>query len=283
MTKSSVQSGHVVAAAAYIVGYPVLMEPFFAFGVFEFLLPVVGIEYGLALLFDNDRTATIKACGGGACVPYAFAHFFVPLAIVWWAVIPRLFDEPPFATAVHPRTSRFLHLTGCLVLVPLCAYYVVAPLAGLFADNSGLFDYGESWEYMPGVALAEHLSYFVAACLATRHSIRIREWHDPSGFFDAVLAGDAQAVRGQLAAGADPNVVRDEDGATALHLAVRAGQLEMLTMLLALPKQSRRCATMPAPRRCTSRQPPTTSTRSRRCSTPAPIPTCTTGTRAARP
>ena len=109
------------------------------------------------------------------CSAYAFANYLVPLAIVWGTVVPRLFDEPVFASAVHPRKSRFVHLVGCLVLVVLCAYYVVGPLFGLLTDNSGLFDYAERWEYFPGVALAQHLGYFGAACLASRHSIRMRD------------------------------------------------------------------------------------------------------------
>ena len=126
-----------------------------------------------------------------------------------------------------------MHLVGCLALVPLCAYYVVGPLFGLFSDDSGLFDYGERWQYLPGVALAKHLGYFVAACLATRHSIRIRTWQNSTALFEAVRAGDAQAVLDQLADGADPNAVQDEDGATPLHVAVRSGWPDVVAALLA--------------------------------------------------
>ena len=175
MKKSSLHSGHVMAGAAYIVGYHVLRELLLAFGVFDFMLPETGIEFGFTWMFVNERTAAINACRGGACTAYAFAHYFVPLAIVWGTVVPRLFDEPVFASAVHPRKSRFVHFVGCLVLGVLCAYYVVGPLFGLLTDNSGLFDYAERWEYFPGVALAQHLGYFGAACLASRHSIRMRD------------------------------------------------------------------------------------------------------------
>ena len=174
MKKSSLHSGHVMACGAYLVGYDVLKELFFAFGVFEFMLPEMGIEFGFTRMFVNERTAAINACRGGACSAYAFANYLVPLAIVW-GLVPRLFDGPVFASAVHPRKSRFVHLVGCLVLVVLCAYYVVGPLFGLWNDNTALFDYAERWEYFPGVALAQHLGYFGAACLASRHTIRMRE------------------------------------------------------------------------------------------------------------
>ena len=90
-------------------------------------------------------------------------------------MVTRLFDGPAFASAVHPRKSRFVHFVGCLVLVVLCGYYVVGPLFDLLNDSTALFDYAERWQYFPGVALAQHVGYFVAACLASRHSIRMRE------------------------------------------------------------------------------------------------------------
>ena len=61
----------------------------------------------------------------------------------------------------------------------------------------------------------------------------MRKRRDSTEFFEDVRAGDTQAVVDQLSAGADPNAVRDEDGATPLHVAVRAGQPEVVAALLA--------------------------------------------------
>ena len=75
-----------------------------AFGVFEFMLPEMGIEFGFTRMFVNERTAAINACRGGACSAYASANYLVPLAIVWW-LVPRLFDGPVFASAAGGRDS----------------------------------------------------------------------------------------------------------------------------------------------------------------------------------
>ena len=82
MKTSSVHSGHVMACVAYLMGYHVLKELLFALGVFDFMLPETGIEFGFTRMFVNERTAAINACRSGACTAYAFAHYFVPLAIV---------------------------------------------------------------------------------------------------------------------------------------------------------------------------------------------------------
>ena len=77
------------------------------------------------------------------------------------------------AVTAHAK-SRAIHFAGCLALETPRAYYVVAPLFGLVNDNTSPFDYAEMREYFPGATLAQHLGYIGAACLATRHSLRMR-------------------------------------------------------------------------------------------------------------
>ena len=48
-----------------------------------------------------------------------------------------------------------------------------------------------------------------------------------------MLAGNAQTVGEHLSAGSDSNIVRQEDGATPLHVAARAGEPEVALTLLA--------------------------------------------------
>ena len=153
---------------------------------------------------------------------------------MWGFVTGKIFnDRAAFASAAHPRLPKFVHFVMYLVLVPIVDYYVVSPLFGLFFADSGGVGYINRWAYLPQVAFLESLGYFVAACLVTRHSIRIRASRDPGEFFDAVLAGNAHAVGEHLAAGSDPNIVRQEDGATPLHVAARAGEPEVVITLLA--------------------------------------------------
>lgn len=233
MTTSSVHPAHIIAAAAYIVGYPVLQQLFIQLEVFDFIIPdyslfdLMGVRTprGLSL----EQTLAVATCRAGPhCAVAGFAVYFVPLAIVWGGV-PKLFDGPTFASATHPAAPKFVHFAMCLVLVWVVDRYVVIPLLG----SGGAFDYGERWRYLPMLAFQLHLGYFVAACLATRHSIRVRDWRDPGELFNAVLAGDAQALLKHLSAGFDPNVVRDEDGATPLHVAAGAGEPEVVITLLA--------------------------------------------------
>ena len=126
-----------------------------------------------------------------------------------------------------------MYFVVCLVLVPVVDYHVVSRLFGLFFDDAGVFSYLERWAYVPQIAFPQQLGWFIAACLVTRHSIRIRASCDPDQLFDAVLAGNAKAVGEHLSAGSDANIVRQEDGATPLHVAARAGEPEVVIALLA--------------------------------------------------
>ena len=231
---------HISACVAYVVGYPALVALVNTLGVFEFILPdytffqlmTVPVPRGLS----SEDSLAVAYCirAGPYCLVYSFAIFLVPLAVVWGFVTGKIFkDRAAFASAAHPRPPKFVHFMVYLVLVPVVAYYVVSPLLGLFFDDSGGFGYINKWTYLPQLAFPENLGYFVAACLVTRHSIRIRASRDPDELFDAVLAGNAQAVGEHLAAGSDPNIVRQEDGATPLHVAARAGEPEVVITLLA--------------------------------------------------
>ena len=168
MNSSTTRRRHLIACAAYLLGWHVLVEVFLTVGIFDFLGPSIG---NLAF-FIGTRKAVVAACQAGACAAVATASFFVPLAIICWAV-RKLFDEPPFATPAHADSSRWLHFAAWLALIPLSAYFVVGPLFGLALGNDGVFDYEEKWQYLPWVTLSEHLSYVAAACLGTRHSTRI--------------------------------------------------------------------------------------------------------------
>ena len=231
---------HMTACAAYIVGYPVLVRLADKLGVFDFILPdytlfdlwSVRTPPGLSL----EQTAMVAYLLWAS--PYSLVHIyltvFVPLALVWGFVTGKIFnDRPAFASAAHPRPPKFVHFVVCLVLVPVVDYHVVDRLLDLFTDSSSVFTYLEGWAYVPQVAFPQHLGWFVAACLVTRHSMRIRASRDPGELFDAVLAGNAQAVGVHLAAGSDPNIVRQDDGATPLHVAARAGEPEVVLTLLA--------------------------------------------------
>ena len=287
-TPSSVRSDHVRACAAYIIGWPILWVMITAVGFFDFIYNSIDLsDYSIfdhwvlsARLPDglsHDLKVFLNAChvGTPACAVGKFAEIFTALAIVGMGVVPKLIEGPTFAAPVHRRSSRFLHFVLCLALVVIVGRYVVGPLQSLVFGSSGL-SYGEKWKFLPGSMLAWHLGEFVAACLATRHSIRIRGgWQAPSAFFATVLAGDAQAVAEHLSSGVDPNAVRHADGATALqsqHAPVNPTSWPRCWQT----GQRRRCATTPAPHPFISRQPPATSLRSTPCSTPAPIRTPTT-------
>ena len=231
---------HISACVAYVVGYPALAALLHHLGVFDFILPdytyfqlmTVPVPRGLS----SEESLAVAYCirAGAYCLAYSFATYFVPLALVWGFVTGKIFnDRAAFASAAHPSPPRFVHFVVYLVLVPVLLYYVVSPLVGLFFDDSGGFGYIDRWKYLPQVAFLENLGYLAAACLVTRHSIRIRASRDPGQLFDAVLAGSAQAVGEHLAAGSDPNIVRQEDGATPLHVAARAGEPEVVLTLLA--------------------------------------------------
>ena len=74
MKASSVHSGHVMACAAYLIGWHVLMELFLEFGVFDFMLPETGIEFGSTRMFVNERRANF-AYFPGQVVQGAAAQF----------------------------------------------------------------------------------------------------------------------------------------------------------------------------------------------------------------
>ena len=181
MERFSLRNNHVVALAAIVIGYPVLVELFLVFGVFEFLGP----EYTYNPFWENEKAAFIKACNRGFQCEFAIAAFnFVPLVIVARGV-RRLFDGEPYASTVHPRTLKSVHFIVCFILIWGGWRYVVGPFFGLFTDPEGLFSPSERWRYLPGVVVVEYLAEFVAACIATRHAIRIREYREEAPEPDA--------------------------------------------------------------------------------------------------
>ena len=265
MKASGIPRSHIIACAAYIIALPVLQAALAGIGVFNFILDTIDLSEYSVLDFwvlsqrlpnglRTDQKAFLNIChvGAPACGMRTFAIEFTGLAIVAAWVVPKLFDGPTFAAPVHPRTSKPVHFAACLALVVIGDRYVVWPVYDLLFDTSSTgLSYDENWRYLPGSTFAWHLSYFVAACLATRHSIRIRGWHDPSEFFDPVLAGTAK-VRAHpgapplhvAARAAEPDAVitllehaanphlRDRDGATALHIAATAGNVGAIEALI---------------------------------------------------
>ena len=96
----------------------------------------------------------------------------------------------------------------------------------------GSITYVERWEHLPGITIPEHVAFIIVACLAARHSMRMRPCRETGVLFAAVEAGDSAAIRREMEAGIDPNEPRTSDGTTALHVAARAGSAEAVTTLL---------------------------------------------------
>ena len=266
-TSSSVRSDHVIACAAYIIGWPIFVWVFNHFFdmlgfIGHFVEHFVEVRVGdiwietarLPYAMSADLKSAIAACRltSPACTVMGLAFHLVPLAIIAYGAIPRLFDGPPHAAAVRGGTWRVAHFVACLALIEGASRYLVNPLARMVLDLPGAeLDYGGRWQYLTGYMLAGHASLIVAACLAARHSIRIRGWHAPSEFFDTVLAGTAK-VRAHpgapplhvAARAAEPDAVitllehaanphlRDRDGATALHIAATAGNVGAIEALI---------------------------------------------------
>ena len=234
-------SGATAEFRAYIVGYPILVEVLLYLGPLDSIVPAYSMFDLMALNvrvppgLSFEDTLAVGACLATFRCNVAFlAYHFVPLAIVW-SVAAKLFDGPPFAAPARPTVPKFLHLGTCLVLLTLVDNFVVNPLLG----SPGLFDYWQRWTYLPEFALIDHLGWLAAGCLATRHAARIRGRRDPAELFDAVLAGDVEALGEHLSAGLAPNVARDEDGASPLHVAAGAVGPEIVSALLAVDADPR--------------------------------------------
>ena len=247
-TPSSVRSDHVLACAAYVVGWPVIEVIITSFGLYDFIVASYDLS-GYTMIdhlvlsqrlpdrLSYDQELILNVCHlSPVCAVSTLAQTFTALAIVGMGVVPKLIDGATFAAPVQGPSKflHFLHFVACLALVVFVGRYIVWPLLSVVFGGGIELSYGEKWKFVPLSMLVGHLGEFVAACLATRHSIRIRGgWQAPSPFFATVLAGDAQAVAEHLSSGVDPNAVRHDDGATALHVAARAGQPDVVATLLA--------------------------------------------------
>ena len=178
MERSSLHKNHVVALVAIVIGYPVLVELFYTFRVFSFLWPEVIIGEAL---WHGEQAAFIRACKRSfQCEVAIAAYEFVPLLIVAGGV-RSLFDGEPYASAVHPRILKSVHFIVCLVLVLGVSRYVVSPFFELLID----WDVSLSDEGLTSAVVVDYLAKFVAAYIATRHAIRIREYREEAPEPDA--------------------------------------------------------------------------------------------------
>ena len=241
MTTPTVRPEHAIACLAYIAGYPILVEVLLYLGPLDAIVPAYSMFDLMALNvrvppgLSFEDTLAVGACLASFHCNAAFlAYHFVPLAIVW-SVVAKLFDGPPFAAPARPTVPKILYLGTCLVLLTLVDNFVADPLLG----SPRLFDDAQRWTYLPEFALIDHLGWLAAGCLATRHAVRIRCRRDPAVLFDTVLAGDIEALGEHLSAGLARNVVRDEDGASPLHVGAGAVEPEIVSALLAVDADPR--------------------------------------------
>lgn len=221
-----------MACAIYLVGYYVFRELALEFMPVELLVSekVLEVERIMRELGAGEY-ALIAACGPWRCTWVGIVGSLLPVALAWGAA-GRLFARPAFSARVHPGTRRGAHVAACLVLVPIISYHVVGPLTSAIFGGGGIITYAERWELLTGIAISEHLAYVIVACLAARHSMRIRPYHETGALFSAIEAGDSAGVRREMEAGTDPNEPRASDGATALHIAAGTGQADTIRMVL---------------------------------------------------
>ena len=230
----SLRPEHVVAAAAYVVGYPVLLQIVFHLEVFDFLLPVHTVGELMAMRipippgFDWEQTVGYALCvASPMCEVTAAAYAFLPLAVVSGALRSRV-PRPSAAPGESMELPFILTLLACLVLVT--GFNLLLPP---LVPTGGVFTYGERWAHLPVVSVIQHIGYALAAYLAARHWVCRHAPSSSQGLLDAVRAGNVEALLELLGAGADVNEVRDDDGATLLHVAVASGDVEVVRTLLA--------------------------------------------------
>ena len=232
MVGPSLRPQYLIAIAAYLVGYPLLIHLAANLGTFDALWP----ERTLFELADipTPRGLTLEqAFAYATCVSSAqcelmvAAYVFVPLAIVSSAV-RGLVAQAGGVGPARPQPAFLFCLLSCLVLVPVSHVLLLGPLVGV----DGLFTYADRWTHLPMVNLIQHAGFAIAAWFAAHHCVRAYAPAPSVALLDAVRSGDADALVELLGAGADPNVTGD-DGALPLHVAAASGNAEVVQTLLA--------------------------------------------------
>ena len=235
---SSLRREHLIVAAAYVVGYPLLAHVAHLLGLFDFLVPIytVGelVAMGLSIPhgMNPEQTMAYASCAATLMCEAAMAAYrFIPLAIVWQVMrgLPGQGSRARAEHPEHPNHTFIVALALCLVLVPVADVLVL----GNLVSGGGAFTYAERWRFLPQLGLIVHLGYAVAAYLAARQCARLSGATPSEQVFDAVRDGNAEALVELLNTGADPNAARDENAATPLHVAVTAGHIEVVHALLA--------------------------------------------------
>lgn len=232
------RGAHIGACLAYVVGYPTLVALGGEFALFDFIMPrysilelmTVHIPPELGLVQSVTYASCVRA--GALCVATGAAYCLAPLAVVWYFVHNTGVGSDGLASPAHPRIPAFAHFAAYLALVPVVAYLAVPPVLGLVFHGGGGFTYIERWTHLPQIAVSAHVGYAVAALLATQHSIRAGRGNSARGLLDATRTGNIEATLEHLAAGVDPNTVRDASGATPLHVAATVGDVELIDILL---------------------------------------------------
>ena len=219
----SLRPEYVAAAAAYILGYPLLRQVMANMGIFDELIPVytvwelMGIPGPRGMNLEQAFAYATCVKSKGRCELVVAAYTFVPLAIVWSSVRGLIKDEGG-PRIVRTETAFLLCLVVSFVLVTI-SDILMRDVMG----SGGLMTYGEGWRFIPGMSAIKHVGYAIAAWCAAHHCVRVYGEERPPTLFDAVRSGDGEALAKLLESGADPNET-DADGASPLHVAGERGE-----------------------------------------------------------
>ena len=191
---SRIHPVYVTAAAAYVIGFPLLANIAIAIGVFDVLLPAYTVFELMDVPTPRGLTGEQAFAYAGCAITWRCeltqaAYMFVPLAIVWSGVKGLLKE----AGVDHKRPKRpeplfTICLVACLVLLPVSRVLVFSNLIG----EPGLFTYGERWAYVPMLSAIEHVAYAIGAWLAAHHCVHIYGRSQFETLFPVVRAGADQ-------------------------------------------------------------------------------------------